>query len=292
MARTLGVILTERISAALVEGNRVAGEIRSYPDEEGDELQGMHAEALAAELAVQIAGVLAGQEVAAIGLGVPGVIRSGIVEESPNLQQLKGFNIKQSVEASLRQKGVGTPVQICNDADVMAAGIAAVRGQLDRLIRVWTLGNGIGFGLYPSAEGVWEGGHSVVTLDPKEAYCGCGGVGHLEGIMGHRAMRLRFLDMEPEEVFEAAKRGDARCTDFVKLWHRALAAGTANSIHLDGPGRFYIAGPNADFLDVRLLGGYLQDMVKMSPLQGSYFQIVPTSHDMALIGAAVASRAR
>ena len=29
----------------------------------------------------------------------------------------------------------------------------------------------------------------------------------------------------------------------------------------------------------------------MTPLQGSYFQIVPTSHDMALIGAAVASRA-
>ena len=48
-----------------------------------------------------------------------------------------------------------------------------------------------------------------VTLDDKENYCGCGGRGHLEGIMGHRAMRLRFLDMEPEEVFEAAKAG--RC---------------------------------------------------------------------------------
>jgi predicted NBD/HSP70 family sugar kinase len=287
MARTLGVILTERISAALVEGNRVAGEIRSYPDEEGDELQGMHAEALAAELAVQIAGVLAGQEVAAIGLGVPGVIRSGIVEESPNLQQLKGFNIKQSVEASLRQKGVGTPVQICNDADVMAAGIAAVRGQLDRLIRVWTLGNGIGFGLYPSAEGVWEGGHSVVTLDPKEAYCGCGGVGHLEGIMGHRAMRLRFLDMEPEEVFEAAKRGDARCTDFVKLWHRALAAATATSIHMAGPGKFYITGPNSRFVQIDMLNRYMQKMVKMSPLQGYMFEVVPAGEELALIGAAV-----
>ena len=28
------------------------------------------------------------------------------------------------------------------------------------------------------------------------------------------------------------------------------------------------------------------------PLQGSYFQIVPTSHDMAVIGAAVASRGK
>ena len=39
----------------------------------------------------------------------------------------------------------------------------------------------------------------------------------------------------------------------MKLWHRALAAATATSIHLDGPGRFYIAGPNADFVDLGLL---------------------------------------
>jgi predicted NBD/HSP70 family sugar kinase len=103
-------------------------------------------------------------------------------------------------------------------------------------------------------------------------------------------MRLRFLDMEPEEVFAAARHGDQRAADFWKLWLRALAAGTANSIHLDGPGRFYIAGPNAEFVDLRILGEYLQEMVKMSPLQGSYFQIVPTSHEMAVIGAAVASR--
>ena len=30
---------------------------------------------------------------------------------------------------------------------------------------------------------------------------------------------------------------------------------------------------------------YLQDMVKMTSLQGSFFEIVPTSHDLALIGA-------
>jgi len=128
-----------------------------------------------------------------------------------------------------------------------------------------------------------------VTLDPKERFCGCGGVGHLEGIMGNRSMRLRFLDMEPEEVFVAARHGDARTIEFVKLWHRALAAATATNVHLDGPGRFYVAGPNADFVDLGLLNTYLQDMVKMSPLQGSSFEIVQTSQDLALIGAAVSS---
>ena len=117
------------------------------------------------------------------------------------------------------------------------------KAALDRLVRVWTIGNGIGFGRYPYSQGVWEGGHMVVTLDPKETFCGCGGRGHLEGIMGYRAMRLRFLDMEPDEVFAAAKKGDPRCMDFVRLWHRGLGAATATSIHLGGPGRFYLHRP-------------------------------------------------
>jgi predicted NBD/HSP70 family sugar kinase len=127
----------------------------------------------------------------------------------------------------------------------------------------------------------------VVSLDPKEQYCGCGGKGHLEGIMGHRSMRLRFMDLEPEEVFEQAQVGEARCVDFVKLWHRALAAATATSIHLDGPGKFFITGPNSRFLNLTLLGEYLHEMVKLSPLQGYSTEIVPGGENVALIGAVV-----
>jgi predicted NBD/HSP70 family sugar kinase len=160
---------------------------------------------------------------------------------------------------------------------------------LDTLVRVGVLGVGVGLGRYPQAEGFSEGGHTVVTLDPKENFCGCGGVGHLEGIVGHRAMRLRFLDLEPEEVFEQAAAGDARCGEFLKLWHRALAAGTATSVHLDGPGKFYVSGPNAGHVQTNLLDQYLHEMVKMSPLQGSAFEVIPTSDVTALIGAAVSA---
>jgi predicted NBD/HSP70 family sugar kinase len=168
--------------------------------------------------------------------------------------------------------------------------VAATRGHLEKLIRIWYLGDGVGFGRYPQMEGVWEGGHMVVSLDPKEHFCGCGGVGHLEGIMGHRAMRLRFLDMEPEEVFAAAHEGDARCATFVKRWHRALAAASASSIHLDGPGKFFIMGPNAHYVDLGLIGQYIHEMVKMTPLQGSLFEIISSSHDLAIVGAAVNAR--
>ena len=290
MARNVGVLTTERISVALVDENRVSGEVIRFPEdgeEQEDALLSLHAEAFAGEIAERVRRALGGEEAAAVGVGMPGVIRNGVVEESPNLQQLKGFHMKLALESALRTVGILAPVLICNDADVMAAGIAASRRQLHRLIRVWTLGNGIGFGLYPSAEGAWEGGHSVVTLDPKEAYCGCGGVGHLEGIMGQRAMRLRFLDREPEEVFADAQAGDARCAEFVRIWHRALAAATATSVHMAGPGKFYITGPNARFVQVPLLNDYLQQMVKMSPLQGSSFEVVPGGEEIAIIGAAV-----
>ena len=105
--------------------------------------------------------------------------------------------------------------------------------------------------------------------------------------MGTRAMRKRFLDMEPDEVFANAKAGDERCARFVRLWHRALAAGTAISVHVSGPGRFFITGPNSRYLDLELLSRYVYEMVKMSPLQGSVFEVTPVDESLAIIGAAV-----
>jgi glucokinase len=288
MQRSIGVTTSEHIAAGLVEGDRVVGKLHIFhEDSEADPLHGMPSAGIAQTIAGQIQAVAAGSKVDAIGIGLPGIIRNGLVEESPNLRQLKGANMRELVSTALRDAGIVAPVHVFNDADVVAAGLAATRGQLDRLIRVWTLGHGIGFGIYPWHEGIWEGGHVVVSLDPREKYCGCGGRGHLEGIMGHRAMRLRFLDMEPDEVFENAHRGDHRCVEFVKLWHAALAAGTANSIHLAGPGKFFVSGFNAGLLDVKVLDQYLHEMVKMSPLQGYVFEIVPESDEIAIIGAAV-----
>lgn len=289
MARTVGVSMTDRMAVAVVEDNRIIGPVLRFPeaDDPFPSFQGMPAEEIVAHIRKQMIAATRETQVAAVGVGMPGVIRNGIIEECPNIQQMKGLNIQSSLADGLRQSMPDLRVIVSNDADVMAAGIAAVRGHLDRLIRVWTLGNGIGFGRYPAAEGVWEGGHTVVTLDPKETYCGCGGVGHLEGVMGHRAMRLRFLDMEPDEVFAEAKTGDVRCADFVKLWHRALAAGAASSIHMDGPGKFYLTGPSARFVDLGLLHVYMSEMVKMSPLQGYTFDVVPGGEEIAIIGAAV-----
>lgn len=290
MAKTIGVILSERISAGLVVDNKLQGELRVFPDEHDndDALVELHTEALTQQIAVQVLEAAAGAtDILAVGVALPGLVKNGVVEESPNLPQLKGARIEELLRGQLKEKGLETSVAVVNDADGMAAGLASKHGKLDHMIRVWTLGNGIGYGRYPFAHGVWEGGHSVVTLDDKERYCGCGGRGHMEGIMGHRAMRLRFLDMEPEEVFEAAKKGDARCQDFKRLWHKALAAATATTIHMAGPGKIYLSGFNAKFVELPMLKDYLQQMVKMSPLQGYSLEIVEDDPEIRVVGAGV-----
>jgi glucokinase len=290
MPRSIGVLATRFLWAGVVEDNRL-GAVRMFPDpgQPQVDLKGIPVAEILAILRRQIRELAEAGPIDSVGAGFPGVVSCGIIEESPNLSQLKGAHIADQLRAGLKADGIDVPVTVLNDADALAAGIAATHDTLDRTVRVWYLGDGIGYGRYPHSDGIWEAGHMVVSLDPKERYCGCGGIGHLEGIMGHRAMRLRFLDMEPEELFAAARQGDARALEFCRLWHRALAAATATSVHLDGPGRFYIAGPNADFVDLNLLGTLLHEMVVMTPLQGSYFEIVQTSHDLALIGAAVAS---
>ena len=289
MGRQAGVLVVQRIAAGLVEGNQITGELKLFPEksESHDALLPMPADAIAAKIA-ELVGRISGKEpLSALGVGFPGIIRDGVIEESPNLQQIKGFRLQSALEQILTDSGMRVSVRICNDADATAAGIAATRGVLHKLNRVWTLGNGVGFGRYPWAQGTWEGGHSVVSLDPKEQFCGCGGRGHLEGFLGYRAMRMRFLDLEPEEVFANAKAGDQRCVEFVNRCHRALAAATATSIHMEGPGPFYLTGPNAKWIDIGVLDRLVHEMVKMSPLQGSRIELIPPKDDLGIIGAAV-----
>jgi len=293
MTTAIGVVMTEHIVAGRLEGQHLTGEPLRFPadPDELDALSAIPGSELVELLAAHIAALAANSAIPvdAIGVAVPGIVRSGVVEDSPNLSQIKGMRLASDLTKVLAARGIAAPVYLANSADAIAAGVAATRGQLDRLTRVWTIGNGIGYGRWPYIDGVWEGGHVTVSLDPRERFCGCGGLGHLEGIMGYRAMRLRFLDLEPEEVFAQARQGDTRCREFVDLWHRALAAATASFIHLAGPGRFYFTGHNVGFLDLPTLRAHLESMVKMSPLQSFSLEVLEEDDETALIGAGVSA---
>jgi predicted NBD/HSP70 family sugar kinase len=293
MTVAIGIVITDHIAAATLEDQTLTGKILRYPEdpEAPAELTTIpHGELV--DILVELASTLAAGaqgRLDAIGVAVPGIVRHGVVEDSPNLPQTKGLRLGEELSKKLLERGLAAPVNVVNDADAIAASVAATHGRFNKLTRVWTIGNGIGYGRWPYVEGVWEGGHVTVTLDPKERYCGCGGVGHLEGIMGSRAMRLRFLDLEPEEIFANAKKGDQRCLDFVDLWHRALAAATASFIHLAGPGKFYFTGQNVHFLELPLLRSHLETMVRMSPLQSFSLEVLPPDDETALLGAGVSA---
>ena len=293
MTTAIGVVMTEHIVAGRLQDQRLTGKLLRYPSasDELDALAAIPGSELVELLSTQIAALAASEAVPvdAIGVAVPGIIRSGVVEDSPNLSQIKGMRLADELTRVLTARGIAAPVHVANDADAIAAGVAATRGQLNKLTRVWTIGNGIGYGRWPYIDGVWEGGHITVSLDPKERFCGCGGIGHLEGIMGYRAMRKRFLDLEPEEVFAQARQGDARCREFVDLWHRALAAATASFIHLAGPGRFYFTGHNVGFLELPVLRAHIESMVKMSTLQSFSLEILPPDDATVLLGAGVSA---
>jgi glucokinase len=291
MSNSVGVVVTTRVVAGFIQDHRLQGELREFP-EHPDPTNGLieiPADNFCEIICDAIAASAAGASAEAAGVAMPGYLHQGVMLDSPNLPQLKGAHVCGSIRAGLEKRGLKLNISVFNDADAVAAGIAATRGQLDRQIRVWTVGNGIGYGRYPWTEGPWEGGHMVVSLDPRENYCGCGGLGHLEGIMGHRAMRLRFLDMEPDEVFAAARKGDRRCAGFVDLWHRALAAATASQIHLEGAGRFYFTGRDIQRLELPRLKHHLDEMIKMSPLQNYTVEVLPEDPALAAIGAGVAA---
>jgi glucokinase len=296
--KTIGVIMAERLYAGLVVGHEIKGDVLSLPPadqamdaDDDNSMVEMPTDAVIESICKLMLQAAKGHEseIKAVGVAVPGLVRNGVVEEAPNLPQLKGARVEAKLKEILANHGVHALVNVLNDADAVIAGLASKHGRMDDFLRVWTLGTGVGFGTYPFSDGAWENGHYVVTLDDKENYCGCGGRGHVEGIMGHRSMRLRFLDMEPEEVFAEAnkKDPDQRCLEFKKLWHKALAAATANSIHSRGAGRFFLTGYNVRFLDLNMLKDYLHQMVKMSPLQGYSLEVVEDNHATRVLGAAV-----
>src|SRR2546430_13529754 len=96
MRRTVGVLVMEHIAVGLVEGHKVAGPLSILPEKPQalDPLQSMPAEGIVDCIRQQVDKVAGGEKIAAIGIGFPGIIRNGVVEDSPNFHQAKGFALQ------------------------------------------------------------------------------------------------------------------------------------------------------------------------------------------------------
>ena len=81
-----------------MEGNRRDRPIRVYP-EPGSASEGLHGvpadEIARTDPARDRIWLTAERTVDAVGIGFAGIIREGRIEESPNLQQVKGFHLQE-----------------------------------------------------------------------------------------------------------------------------------------------------------------------------------------------------
>ncbi|HEX8372566.1 MAG TPA: ROK family protein [Chthoniobacterales bacterium] len=165
--------------------------------------------------------------IAAIGLGLPGIVDSinGIVHELSNVPGWHEVPLRQIIADAC-----GLPTIIENDANAMAYGewkYGAAQGKMN--VICITLGTGVGGGLILNGQlyrganlGAGEIGH--MHYDPKGPAAIYGNTGAIEKIVGNREiierMNAIFGDEVPEAtpavLTELAHAGDARAT---ALWN-------------------------------------------------------------------------
>ena len=141
MGRSIGVVVSSRIVAGLIEDHKLVGPLGTFPENPDDHeaLLEHPFESLCHLISDQVLALHPEGKFDAIGVAIPGIIRDGICEDSPNLAQLKGAKIAESLAAIFQSKGIDGPLKALNDADAVAAGLAVTQGRMDRLVRVWTM---------------------------------------------------------------------------------------------------------------------------------------------------------
>lgn len=196
-------------------------------------------------------------ELLAVGLSVPGPLdpKVGLFFNLPNLPGWKGFPIRKRLEDHFR-----IPLHMDNDANATALAewkFGAGRGY-DHLIYL-TMSTGIGGGLILDGRlyrgknfNAGEVGHQVILPDGPR--CGCGLLGHLEGLCSGSGIARRLREMvkpgeslmwemaggDPEKLtaeilVQAVRRGDALAREFFQETLEYLAMGLANLVFILNP---------------------------------------------------------
>lgn len=216
--------------------------------------------------------VIAGDPVAAVGMGVPGPMSSrlGIVFEAPNLPGWIETPVRDILEGHL-----GLPVTLNNDANAAAFGeywTGAGRGAETMIL--FTLGTGIGGGivlggtLYTGPDDTaGELGH--MCIDPDGPLCGCGRRGCLEAFASATGIRryvrerldagattsLHIPDGDWDTfgtklLYDAALAGDAFSREVFEYAAMMLGIGAANVINIFNPDRVVYGGAMANAGDL------------------------------------------
>ncbi len=201
-----------------------------------------------------------GRPVHGAGVGLAGVVdrTSGVVRHAT-------YADWHDVDlAGLLSSATGLPVVVDNDVNTLVANekwFGAARGVDD--VAVVSIGRGVGLGLvldgrlYRGAGGgAGEFGHTKVADGPE---CACGGRGCLEALVGEPALRAqaaevlgrdRDMDVDLDEVAEAARAGNTALATIFTTAGRLLGTAVGNLVNLLNPALVVLAGEGTRHSDL------------------------------------------
>lgn len=248
---------------------------------------------------------IAKEQVAGVGLGVPGPVKeNGYVSHCPNLGW-RDINVNEEMT-----RLTGVPSVAANDANVAALGEMWQGGGkgVKNMVLV-TLGTGVGGGIIVEGKIVagafgagGELGHMV--MNPQETVpCGCGGYGHLEqyasatGIVRMAKKRLAETEeasvlrgnekLSAKDIFDAAKSGDGLAAALVEELGEVLGRALSHVAAVTDPEAFVIGG------GVSRAGEILTKTVErhynkgiMKALEGKEFRLATLGNDAGIYGCA------
>jgi glucokinase len=249
-------------------------------------------------------GAQKGAEVSAVGVGAPGVIlvNKGIVVKSPNFPDWNNLPLKAELE-----KALNIPVFIENDANAAALGEKwRGAGRNITSMILLTLGTGVGGGIILDNR-IWHGADGMageighMTLIPDGRPCNCGNNGCLEmyasarGIvqsyrdeLERRKLPLAAKDVTAEQVYQAAREGDAVARGGMKDMGRMLGIGIASLINIFNPEMVVIGGGVKDAWPLFIGATHEEIMKRAFQVPAERTEIVPSSlgDDAGMVGAA------
>ncbi len=189
-------------------------------------------------------GGLGGDRICAIGIGTPGPVDAigRIARVAINLKNWHNVPLADWLEAK-----TGLPTILANDANCAGLGEAWLgAGRHFKNLILLTLGTGVGGAvildtkLFAGHLGA-AGELGLIAINPDGPECNSGNRGSLEQYVSVQAIR-RETGLEPLELANLAKSGDAKALEYWENYGRYLGIGLASIIYILTPEAIIIGG--------------------------------------------------
>ena len=244
-----------------------------------------------------VVGSLVGEDVSAIGLGVPSTVdqKTGRAVLSVNIP------LQDEPLRDLMSNRFGLPCGIDNDGNAAAIAewqVGAGRGT--RHMIMLTLGTGVGGGLildgkpYRGAVGAAaELGHIVIEHDGRPCQGNCTGRGHIEAsapgvAAGGDAAKAFGAGSDARDLIERADAGDERALEILREIGRRLGSALGSLVNIFNPEAIVIGGGWGEAADEYLLEPAREVMLREALSPGrELVRLLPAElgPDAGLVGA-------